>query len=141
MRPAPLILAAMLAACSQIDELVSDDVTGDPEPQLDCAYDGDNGSGNDGCRLHACCLLDGDCTDADPDFDPADCVVSDACAAACTPLAPAGCDCFGCCTRCDDDGCVDVMTNGQVAPACDGDGLRDPERCPPCTPLAACAGG
>jgi hypothetical protein len=114
----------------------------DPRWQ-DCFFDGNSGGGDDGCRLHTCCLLGatggGDCP-VDRNFDPAtDCPVqSQRCIDFCAPLAPAGCDCFGCCTICHDGSCHDVYINPAVAPDCDLDVLGDPTKCPSCTPITDC---
>ncbi len=102
----------------------------------DCYFDGNSGSGDDGCRLHACCLLDlagQACPFAPPPFDPSDCEVSQTCRDTCGPTTPPGCDCFGCCTVCADGNCFDVLTNPRLAPNCDLDGLADSSRCPACT--------
>jgi hypothetical protein len=115
--------------------------------QQDCFFDGNSGGGND-CAWHTCCLLDpppheaGDTCSltGGPTWDPLDC--NDAqtaqCITDCAPLTPPGCDCFGCCTLCDDAGCVDVLTNPAVAPNCDADSIHDPAACPPCFKNTEC---
>jgi hypothetical protein len=120
----------------------------DPKFQ-DCFFDGNSGAGNDGCRYHSCCLLDDPNTpeiecpdDISGQYDPADdCEVVQQCIDVCAPLTPAGCDCFGCCTICDDATCVDIYINPAVAPDCDQDTLGDADACPRCTKSTDCAGG
>ena len=106
----------------------------------DCFYDGDSGGGNDGCAFHTCCLLTVCPPDLAGQFDPAECstTLTQECINNCAPLAPPGCDCFGCCTICDSVGCVDVYTNPAIAPNCDAASIRDPALCPTCTPNTAC---
>ena len=108
----------------------------DPKWQ-DCFFDGDSGSGNDGCHYHTCCLLGStggaDCP-VDPNFDPqTDCEVAQMCVNICGPAVPPGCDCFGCCTICDDAGCETIITNPAIAPNCTDQLIHDPVACPRCT--------
>jgi hypothetical protein len=51
------------------------------------------------------------------------------CVDACGPNTPPGCDCFGCCTVCNEDGCVDIWLGG--AGDCAIDNL---DACTSCTP-------
>lgn len=109
----------------------------------DCFFDGNSGSGDDGCDLHTCCLLDlmgGACpSDLNPQqYDPADCTPSQECIDNCEPLTPPGCDCFGCCTVCIDAGCFDVLTNPAVAPDCEAEVVDDPDLCPRCVKIDSC---
>ena len=110
----------------------------------DCFFDGNSGSGNDGCNIHVCCLLGAvdraHCPIHPQQFDPASCSQpqSDACRMNCFPLTPPGCDCFGCCTLCTGSTCVDVLTNPTTAPNCDADHLNDPTACPRCVKQASC---
>ena len=108
----------------------------------DCFFDGDSGHGNDGCLMHTCCLLDGPCPpELKPEqYDPNDCVVAQDCIDFCAPITPPGCDCFGCCTICNDDGCFDILTNPEVAPDCTAADAGDPDKCPACTPVQECGG-
>ena len=62
----------------------------DPKWQ-ECFFDGNSGSGNDGCRYRSECL-----TGELPQDDPG-CQLSDQCIEFCAKYAPNGCDCFGCC--------------------------------------------
>jgi hypothetical protein len=126
----------------------------------DCFFDGNSGAGNDGCNIHVCCLLAAS--------DPASCpigankyVVADCppplgetalpqkCIDVCGRLAPAGCDCFGCCTICDGSGtCRDVDINPAVSPSCDQSNIGDPgpdgtldtndDPCRKCVQTASC---
>lgn len=105
-----------------------------PNCNLDCYYDPDVGSGNDGCRWN------GRCDPLEPDplcspYNPSlvggnSCpnVQAADCADDCRPLVPNGCDCFGCCE----------------IPAGGGEfvfiGTGAPERTPTCTLAAALAG-
>ena len=114
----------------------------------DCFFDGNSGSGDDGCRFHTCCLLGAqsgaDCT-VDGNFDPAtDCPAqTQTCIDFCAPLAPPGCDCFGCCTVCDPETneCRDVLTSPAAAPDCSQEVIGDEALCPSCTKNADCGGG
>ncbi len=99
----------------------------------DCFFDGNSGAGDDDCRFNTCCFYDPDCPD-----DPNSCTATDACVAACAPLTPPNCDCFGCCNMCDDEGCVDIVVNPAVAPDCDEDVIHDEALCPRCEPSTEC---
>jgi len=109
----------------------------------DCFFDGDSGAGNDGCRQHICCMINytaQQCADAniDRNFDPNTMCepVEPRCTEICGPATPPGCDCFGCCTICDAQGCVDVTL---AAPNCDGsEDIHNTDLCPVCTPVADC---
>jgi hypothetical protein len=105
-----------------------------PNCNLDCYYDPDVGSGNDGCRWNGRC----DPLEPDPLCSPFNSglvggnscpnVQAADCATNCRPVVPNGCDCFGCCEL----------------PAGSGDfvfiGTGAAERAPTCTLLAAVAG-
>ena len=99
----------------------------------DCFFDGNSGGGDDGCRYNTCCLYDPDCPD-----DPGGCSATQGCIDACAPLTPPSCDCFGCCTICDADGCADIVINPAVAPACDETSIHDPSACPVCVKNTDC---
>ncbi|HTL33348.1 MAG TPA: hypothetical protein VL326_09495 [Kofleriaceae bacterium] len=116
----------------------------------DCFFDGNSGAGNDGCNQHVCCLLQAGGATADTSDDIAACMalapqsnydkydrtkcykpfgstnVPPKCTMNCGPLAPPGCDCFGCCTICDATGCADVLINPAVSPNCDQTNVTDP---------------
>jgi len=104
----------------------------------DCFFDGDSGPGNDGCLVHTCCMLDTCPAEIAGSYVPSECVTTKMCENFCSPRMPPGCDCFGCCTVCDGAGCVDIYTHDLVAPNCDQDSIRDPARCPTCTPFPGC---
>lgn len=108
----------------------------------DCFFDGDSGGGNDGCSQHVCCLLQADsiqeCSELAPNsnyskYDKNKCYqpwgntpVPSKCIMNCGPLAPPGCDCFGCCTVCNENGCEDILINPAVSPNCDQTNITDP---------------
>lgn len=115
----------------------------------DCFFDGNTGSGDDGCSRHVCCTLgaadQSECSDladahgfAISEFDPESCSVSAGCAEFCAPLAPPGCDCFGCCTRCDSSGCFDVWLHEGVSRGCGPDSIGDPSTCIACVKSPEC---
>jgi hypothetical protein len=108
----------------------------------DCFFDGDSGAGNDGCNQHVCCILGApdraSCPYGANQYDPAQCGLPAECIEFCAPITPPGCDCFGCCTQCNDEGCFDVYINPTVAPNCDVDVLGDPELCPSCVKRDEC---
>lgn len=108
----------------------------DPNWQ-DCFFDGNSGGGDDGCRYHTCCLL-GECTPGST--QEASCTVTQECTDNCAPLTPPGCDCFGCCTICNDMGCFDIVTNPAIAPDCTAADAHDPALCPPCVQNEDCGG-
>jgi hypothetical protein len=93
----------------------------------DCFFDGNSGSGDDGCEWSVGC--------ENPSPDPS-CAAQNcdkqqvqACKDFCLPLVPNGCDCFGCCEFPDGDGgTVDVW----ITNTCDSTKLADPVACPRC---------
>jgi hypothetical protein len=108
---------------------------------LDCWFDGNSGSGDDGCSVHACCLIDGPCPPhLNPGtFDPAQCEVSIACLDNCLPLVKPGCDCFGCCTLRQPGGpYLRALVNPAISPDCTLAALHDPAACQPCRGDAIC---
>jgi hypothetical protein len=97
----------------------------------DCFFDGNSGSGNDGCRLPSSCLTEGNASSGQGSCNK--CEQSDQCKNFCRAYTPNGCDCFGCC---------DVLVGGSVkhvalTPTCniDGDTL---ENCTECVPSTTC---
>lgn len=95
-----------LGPCDNNEEGLYHELPGGDTPncKLDCYYDKDQGSGNDGCSFDARC--DPESPDEIPNcvYDPtpppsARCgeLQSDECIDFCQPLTPNGCDCFGCC--------------------------------------------
>lgn len=121
---------------------------GDSAPcKLDCYFDQDQGSGNDGCRWdHRCDPKEPDtdpaCSYQDPPPPSADCPDEQTaqCGDFCGPLVPNGCDCFGCCELpAGPGGALEWVFIGTVdsngMPTCSLDNL---EGCNPCTPVADC---
>jgi hypothetical protein len=116
----------------------------DPKNQ-DCFFDGNSGSGDDGCNMPTCCILGytaQQCADAGlgNSFNPAtDCPPpSMMCITNCASLTVPGCDCFGCCEICDGAGCANIYINPAVDPMCDQTTIHDPTKCLPCTPSTVC---
>ncbi len=115
----------------------------DPVDQ-DCFFDGNSGAGNDGCSVHVCCILGApdraSCPFGDNRYNPTECSapLTQQCIDNCAPLAPPGCDCFGCCTVCDAAGCVDIATNPLTSPNCTDATLRDPTKCLTCEKNTMC---
>lgn len=120
----------------------------------DCFFDNGNGAGNDGCRFsHRC-----DPLSVAPDYPPtgsASCSYDESasipgggscsdlrsaqapsCAAACGPLTPNGCDCFGCCEIPAGSGRFVALGGG--ASACTSANLDDASACQPCTQVPSC---
>ncbi len=138
-----------------LDRLEDSFATGIPGDNMDatyqdCFFDGDSGGGNDGCNTHVCCLLQAGGATPSPSDDIAACQalapgsnyskydrnkcykpfgnvdVPTKCTMNCGPLAPPGCDCFGCCTVCDAMGCDDIILNPAVSPDCDQTNITSP---------------
>lgn len=110
----------------------------------DCFLDGNTGSGDDGCDIHTCCILDLMGMMCPPEFspgqfDPDACEPTQQCIEECAPLVPPGCDCFGCCTVCEGSTCFDIAINPAIAPDCDETTLDDPDACPRCVKSTTCA--
>jgi hypothetical protein len=146
----------------------------------DCFFDGNSGQGGGDCNQHVCCLLQAKgtimgtetqlqadqraCHELNPTsnqskYEPAKCyvpfgmvAVPAGCAANCGPLAPPGCDCFGCCTVCQDPNdpmsCRHILLNVAVSPNCNATNITNPgpdgvdntgdEPCKRCTPNMDC---
>jgi hypothetical protein len=103
----------------------------DPE-RLDCIFDI---NADDGCEIDVCCLTD-TCAPS------TDCSITQMCIDYCTPAAPAGCDCFGCCTICYEGTCKDILTIPASTPGWDCDNLAnlsDPVKCPACFKVTECS--
>ncbi|MBA2664011.1 MAG: hypothetical protein H0U74_17105 [Bradymonadaceae bacterium] len=96
----------------------------------DCFFDGNSGSGNDGCRIPNGCILGTQTTG---------CEQTQRCIDSCKPMTRQGCDCFGCCTICNKTMCKTVVVNAQLAPNCTLEALDDPAKCPPCTLNEGCS--
>jgi len=142
-----------------LDRLEDSFATGIPGDNMDstyqdCFFDGDSGGGNDGCSQHVCCLLQAAdkaaCAALAPDSNSNKYVKSECykpwgtvdvpakCTMQCGPLAPPGCDCFGCCTVCNENGCADIILNPAVSPDCDQASITDPTKCKVCVKTQNC---
>jgi hypothetical protein len=100
----------------------------DPKWQ-DCFFDGNSGAGDDRCRYPTQCL-----TGELPQDAPA-CATTEACRNNCQPLAPNGCDCFGCCAVTLPGG---QAVNITLSASCSLLDIGDPAACPRCTPSVTC---
>lgn len=108
--------------------------------KIDCWFDGNSGSGNDGCIFAGRCLpgsTDPRCpyspaAAADPKQCPPQ---SDKCRSVCEPLTPNGCDCAGCCDVFDKLG---RSTRVRIVSGCTAASLGDPTKCPPCEKVPDC---
>jgi len=103
----------------------------------DCFFDGNSGSGNDGCLWNLKCdpLSPGapDCP-YDPNFNNCPPGATQACIDFCGQFTPNGCDCFGCCTIF--VGSMDYTV--KLGGSCDLSTIADPNICKPCTKVASC---
>jgi len=115
-------------------------VTGDGEDgdwgwcKLDCAFDGNGGSGDDGCTFDGRChrLPNDPRCPFDPiaAADPVKCPPQPTrCTNYCGPRTPNGCDYTGCCDVFDSSG---VAHRVRLNPTCSMATLSDPTRCWPC---------
>jgi hypothetical protein len=114
----------------------------------DCFFDGNSGQGDDGCARSFSC----DPRSVAPDFSPsglekcaydaaADCSApqSDKCLERCLPLAPNGCDCFGCCELPAMSGRFVWLGSEDLELAhCELSLGADQSLCRPCTPDPSC---
>jgi hypothetical protein len=137
-----------------LDDAENSFATGIPGDNMDavnqdCFFDGNSGAGNDGCNIHVCCLLGApdkaSCPIGANQYNPMECPppigttpLSQMCIDVCGALAPPGCDCFGCCTICNDTACADVIINPQTSPNCTPDTITDPAFCKACTKVPSC---
>ena len=104
----------------------------------DCPFDDNTGSGDDGCRWHACCSL-AECPAWLADsFDPSECDPTPQCVSTCAPLTDENCDCLGCCTVCDGATCRDILAVTCISPECEYETFDDPELCLACTKVESC---
>jgi len=106
----------------------------------DCWFDGNSGSGDDGCLFPGECLpgsTDKTCPyDPVAAADPTKCPKpSKACMDYCMPLTPKGCDCAGCCDVYDSAGKVYTV---KLVSTCTTEALSDPTKCPTCTKIPDC---
>lgn len=97
----------------------------------DCFFDGNSGSGNDGCYLPSQCLIDG--TPGKAKGICSSCEQTADCKSFCQAYTPNGCDCFGCC---------DVRVGGQVKHLMIKDGCQidgdTTQGCTECVPSTTC---
>lgn len=101
----------------------------------DCFFDGNSGSGNDGCRVATSCLTDP--TDSSSGQGScATCTANDQCRNFCRAYTPNGCDCFGCCTVQLGSG---IEEHVQIGNGCDINGTTLSAECVQCVPSTSCA--
>jgi hypothetical protein len=112
----------------------------------DCFFDGDSGSGNDGCQVETCCYDPNNdrCTMYEEDGSmSAICAAgfTEKCIEICGSASPPGCDCIGCCTVCDPDtgDCADIFRGADFSdyPDCHYNNLS---ACPTCEKADICGG-
>ena len=124
----------------------------------DCYFDQDTGAGNDHCYWNQACDMRSKMPDYPPSGD-ARCVYDEnartagttatcadlratqdpSCLSYCLPLAPNGCDCFGCCELPADSGSyVWIGSADRTGGTCTPDKVSDPTACHPCTPVQSC---
>jgi hypothetical protein len=124
-----------------------------PDCTVDCYFDSNSGSGNDGCYWnHECDPLNPESENActyDPNANtpgtPLSCaelsmMQSQDCYDQCKPFVPNGCDCFGCCELPAGSG-KHVWLGSENAAGegtCTLANLADPNACKPCTPVPGC---
>lgn len=150
-----------LGACDNTEDSYYGGIPGQSNAPCiqDCYFDQDTGAGNDDCRWsHACDPLSvapdyppsGDVKcEHDPQTNlpgvPESCATllatqSPECAAACGPLTPNGCDCFGCCELPAGSGShVWLGSTANGAGSCSAASAADPTLCHPCTQVPGCA--
>jgi len=107
----------------------------------DCWFDGNSGSGNDGCLFNSKCLpgsTEPKCPyDPVAAKDPKQCPPpSEKCIKYCKPLTPKGCDCAGCCDVYDSAGGLHTV---KLTTTCTYETLGDATKCPTCTKIADCS--
>ncbi|MEZ4459945.1 MAG: hypothetical protein R3E66_09485 [bacterium] len=96
----------------------------------DCFFDGNSGSGNDGCRYRTECLT-GELPQSDPD-----CQLSQRCIDFCAPYTPNGCDCFGCCEVYPQGANTPIFV--QIGNTCSDEQFDDLNACPRCVQSTQC---
>ena len=153
-----------LGACDNTEGSYFGGIAGQPGPPctVDCYFDADSGSGNDGCYWNHKCdpheIPPGYHPESDNGamcaYDPsamtagtlASCAElystqSAACLSYCGPLTPNGCDCFGCCELPAMSGKYVFLgsTEGGIDKGtCTPATVGDPTKCQPCEPVAGC---
>jgi hypothetical protein len=132
-----------------------------PACLVDCYFDADSGSGNDGCYWNHQCDPHEVAPTYYPEhvegskcaYDPAastpgtsqtctqlNAAQSPACMKYCGPLTPNGCDCFGCCELPAGTGKYVWLgsDDGSRSGTCDLAHVNDATKCQPCKPVTAC---
>lgn len=104
----------------------------------DCFFDGNSGSGNDGCLWNLACDPANpgapECP-YDPNKNNCPPPPDDKCIENCMGLTPNGCDCFGCCeVTLADKSTVTIL----LGPGCTEETAKDPTFCKPCTQQVGC---
>ncbi|MFT3927648.1 MAG: hypothetical protein QM778_34275 [Myxococcales bacterium] len=98
----------------------------------DCFFDGNSGSGNDGCRLPTSCLTEGNASSGHGSCSS--CEQTDMCKNFCKAYTPNGCDCFGCCgVKLPDGSTKNILIGG----GCDIEGSTT-TGCTECVPNDSC---
>ena len=98
----------------------------------DCFFDGNSGSGNDGCRLPSSCLREGNNSSGRGSCKSCDQTLQ--CKTFCQAYTPNGCDCFGCCGVHLENGSV---VNVALGAGCNIDG-NNVQGCQTCVPNDSC---
>ncbi|MBU1411789.1 hypothetical protein KKC22_09765 [Myxococcota bacterium] len=109
---------------------------------LDCWFDGNSGGGDDGCRVHICCMLTDCPVELQAHYVPEECAtdLTTDCVDNCLEYVVPGCDCFGCCSICVGSECHDIFIGTPVNfPDCTLERFDDPQYCAPCTLNENCA--
>jgi hypothetical protein len=120
--------------------------------RADCyfAFDGNSGSGDDGCGWSYRCdpgsvapsfsPTERDMCGHEPTLDLCDTggAAFVACQQNCLPLTPNGCDCFGCCELPAGSGSFIWLGSGLDRGDCELSTSADPTLCRPCTPVSEC---
>lgn len=136
-----------VGACDNSEDAYELRIPGSDTPNcnLDCYYDGDQGSGNDRCVWDSRCdpLAPEDplCPFTGPGMgvqcpDPQ----AEACHMNCDAITPNGCDCFGCCELPPLSGRYVFLGSraDDGAPPCSAATAENPASCHPCTPVTDC---
>jgi len=98
----------------------------------DCFFDGNSGSGNDGCRIPSSCLTTGSPTSGQGSCNS--CTASTQCKNFCQAYTPNGCDCFGCCGV---QLGSNIVKNVLIGAGCSIDG-NNLTGCNECVPSVSC---
>jgi hypothetical protein len=112
----------------------------DRKPCQDCFFDKNVGK-DDGCSRPRACSTDRFATSNGNMCGGGGCSVAadSQCVATCKPLAPNGCDCFGCCSvykALKNNGYA--IYNVLLRASCSVEYLGDPAKCPSCVPAEDC---